>query len=56
MKARSGCSWVRAILLLDIFFEYIKRNPSARIHEVRTRPENRLAIELVDMFSKFLPD
>jgi hypothetical protein len=56
MKARSGCSGFRTILLLDIFLEDIKRNPTTRIDEVRTRPENRLAVKLVDVFRKLLSD
>jgi hypothetical protein len=52
MKARSGCSGFRSVLFFDVFLEYIKRNSTTGIHEVGTRPENRLTVKLVDVFSK----
>jgi hypothetical protein len=39
--------------VLNIFLEYIKRNSTTGIHEVGTRPKNRLTVKLVDVFSKF---
>jgi hypothetical protein len=56
MKARSGHSGFRTILLLDIFLEDIKRNSTAGVHEVRIRPKNRFTVKLIDLFRKLLSE
>jgi hypothetical protein len=56
MKARSGGSGFRTILLLDIFLEDIKRNSATGVHEIRTRPKNRFTVKLIDVFRKLLSD
>jgi hypothetical protein len=56
MRARSGCSGLRAVLLFDVFLKYIKRNSTTGVHEVRTRPKNRFTVKLIDLFRKLLSD